>query len=177
MMKSLLSALAVFTLGASLALAQDYPGSTPTPTPSPTPGKIPIWQASLPGGTYAVRVSFMTSVSMHEYLVDGAAKVTEVNIGTVGSDLVRFYYIEPNVPQTPDGIGQGTLNAVQDRANQLLNRAQVGDNLQKVVKNYPTTTHAHTVEYRLASRDALQKLFESAQKSFLTSTSGSYPGK
>lgn len=166
-MKILYSVLLTLLLGASLAKAQEA-----TPSPTPVNGRAATWQATLPGGTYAVRVSYMTSVSMHEYVVDGAARVTEVNIGTVGSELVRFYFIEPNVPKAPGGVGQSVINEVQDKINEGSSRANLDDAWQKVIKNYPTTTHAHTVEYRIGTREALQKLFDSAMKSFTTATPG-----
>jgi hypothetical protein len=37
-----------------------------------------------------------------------------------------------------------------------------------VTKNYPTTTHAHTVEYRLESKAEISKLFDSADRAFRT---------
>ncbi|CAN5650647.1 hypothetical protein BH09VER1_BH09VER1_52710 [soil metagenome] len=163
-MKKLIFAIFV---AVSPAIAQEA-----SPTPTPVQGRAATWQAVLQGGTYAVRVSYMTSVSMHEYVVDGAARVTEVNIGTVGSDLVRFYYIEPNVPKAPGGVGQSVINEVQDKINEGSARAGLDDAWQKVVKNYPTTTHAHTVEYRIGNKDTLQKLFDSAMKSFTSATPG-----
>lgn len=168
-MKLLLSSLLATLLSFSWASAQDA-----TPTPTPPSGRAATWQASLPGGTYAVRVSYMTSVSMHEYVVDGAARVTEVNIGTTGSELVRFYFIEANVPKAPGGVGQSVINEVQDKINEGSTRAGLDDAWQKVVKNYPTTTHAHTVEYRIGTKEALQKLFDSAMRSFLTAQPGTF---
>jgi hypothetical protein len=35
-----------------------------------------------------------------------------------------------------------------------------------VVKSYPTTTHARTVEYRLQSREELNKIFDAADEAF-----------
>jgi hypothetical protein len=40
------------------------------------------------------------------------------------------------------------------------------DSWKKVVKNYPATTHARTVEYRLARKEQLQQILASAQESF-----------
>jgi hypothetical protein len=45
-------------------------------------------------------------------------------------------------------------------------RAGVDEPWKKVVKNYPTTTHAHTVEYRVDTREQLNKIFESAETAF-----------
>ncbi|MEI6351988.1 MAG: hypothetical protein WCP06_12890 [Verrucomicrobiota bacterium] len=35
---------------------------------------------------------------------------------------------------------------------------------KKVVKTYPGSTHAHTIEFRLDSKDQLQKIFNSADQ-------------
>lgn len=131
-------------------------GSTPTPT------NIPMWRCNLPGGSYSVALRAIVSVSSHEYVVSGAARVTEVNIDTTGCALVRFYYIEPNTPNTPNGIGAGTI----EKAQQLLQQGADMSNQdvwKKVVKDYPTTTHAHTIEYRIQDKDTLTKLYTSAE--------------
>ena len=54
---------------------------------------------------------------------------------------------------------------------QDLSAAHVGTNdapWQKVIKTYPTTTHAHTVEYRLASKSDLQNLRQSLEQAWTT---------
>ncbi len=141
------------------------------PTP---PYKVEAWIATLPGGEYAVNVAFISAVSIHEYTVDNSARVTEVNINTPGSGLARFYYIEPNIPKAPNGIGQSTLNFVQEKAEEALARTETDDIWKKVVKNYPTTTHAHTVEYRLSSKEDIEKLFDSAKHAWLYQRPGRF---
>jgi hypothetical protein len=104
-------------------------------------------------------------VSTHEYLVDGAIRVVELNIDTNGSTLARFYFIEPNTPNAPGGIGASVI----DKAQQLFTQAadKTGqDAWKKVVKNYPATTHARTVEYRLQSREEINKVFAAAEEAF-----------
>ena len=126
---------------------------------------MPLFRAQLPGGIYEVAVRSIVSVSTHEYLVDGAVRVIEMNIDTNGSILARFYFLEPATPSPPSGMGA----AVVDKAQQFLAQAadKTGqDAWKKVVKNYPTTTHARTVEYRLQSRDDVNKLFEAADDAF-----------
>ena len=44
----------------------------------------------------------------------------------------------------------------------------------RVVKSYPTTTHAHTVEYRVESEDQLKQIFASAQRAFESGRSDAY---
>ena len=110
-------------------------------------------------------VRSIVAVSSHEYIVDAAARVVEVNVDTAGSLLARFYFIEPNTPAPASSLAAGAL----DKAQQLLATAteKTGiDVWKKVVKNYPTTTHARTVEYRVQSREELNKIFEAADEAF-----------
>lgn len=156
-----------FLLSLALLAALHVHGQAPRATPAPTGNNtsFPMWRCTLPGGSYSVALRSVVSVSTHEYLVDGVARVTEVNIDTTGSILARFYYIEPATPNSPVGIGTATL----DKAQQLLTEAadRTGqDAWKKVIKNYPTTTHARTVEYRLTEKDQVNKIFASAEEAF-----------
>ena len=159
-MKPLLLALAFLPL----PLFAQAPAATP-PTTSATTANITLFRAKLPGGTYEVAVRSIVAVTSHEYLVDGVARVTEVNIDTNGSLLARFYYLEPTAPNSPLGLGQATI----DKAQELLKQAaeKTGQDVwKKVVKNYPTTTHARTVEYRVVEKDQLNKIYEAAEEAF-----------
>ena len=147
-----------------------------TPTPTPTPGATVaatrnLWTCTLPGGTYQVLVSAILSVSTHEYVVDGAARVTEVNVDTAGQFAVRFYYIEPAVAAGPGGLGAATLGKVQSILTDAADRSGT-DAWKKVVKSYPTTTHARTIEYRVSSKDSLTQIFTSAANSQATGKPG-----
>ena len=128
-----------------------------------------FWRCELPGGTYTVSLTSVASVSSHEYVVDGAARVTEVTVGTTGAVVARFYYLEPNVPKSPIGLGQSLIDKVQERAQDVAGRAEaagIDPVWKKVVKNYPTTTHAHTVEYRVDSADKLETIRKSLEKAW-----------
>ena len=159
-MKPLLLALALLPL----PLFAQAPAAAP-PTTTATASAITLFRAKLPGGTYEVAVRSIVAVTSHEYLVDGIARVTEVNIDTGGSLLARFYYLEPTTPNSPLGLGQATI----DKAQELLKQAaeKTGQDVwKKVVKNYPTTTHARTVEYRVVEKDQLNKIYEAAEEAF-----------
>ena len=158
-MKPLLLALALLPLP---LLAQ---APTQPPTTTATASTIMLFRAKLPGGTYEVAVRSMVAVTSHEYVVDGVARVTEVNIDTTGSLLARFYFIEPVTPNAPGGVGQ----AAADKAQELLRQAaeKTGQDVwKKVVKNYPATTHARTVEYRVVEKADLNKIYEAAEDAF-----------
>ena len=54
-----------------------------------------FWQASLPGGHYMVALDRISSVSRHQYVLDGAVIVDEVTVDALGQALARFYFIQP----------------------------------------------------------------------------------
>lgn len=150
--------------GGNLARSQDLEES-----------RVSLWQAKLPGGMYSIRVSAMASVSMHEYVVDGAVKVQEVTIGTYGSSIARFYYLEPLTPGSPTTFGQSAINQAEEKVKSILDRTGQGNLVETtVVKNYPATTHAHTIEYRLGSLKSLEKLYKSAEESFRMNKRGKF---
>ena len=163
----LLPLFTALLLAAPLLRAQ-IPGQTPAPAATPGGGTaIAMWRANLPGGSYSVALRSIVSVSTHEYVVDGAARVTEVNIDTTGAALVRFYYLEPNTISAPAGFGAATIEKTQQLLQEGANRTgQAEDAWKKVLKSYPTTTHQRTIEYRLPTKDAVQKIFESAESAF-----------
>lgn len=159
------------------AFAQQPGDATATPTPTPTPDAqddtptetnfdtITYWKADLPGGTYVVAHDSINAVSSQEYLLDGAARVTEVNVSTSGVFQPRFYFIE--AVNLPGGVGEAATRAF-DAAQAAAQRIIPGDAIwSKVVKEYPTTTHAGTVEYRLESKAQLQALYQSLEQSWI----------
>ena len=128
-------------------------------------GRAAQWRSDLPGGTYVVDTGKIASVSTHEYISDGAIRVTELTIATISAVTARFYYIEPVVTNER---AQQLLDKVQEKAGIVAERLGQDQNQvwQKVVKNYPLTTHAHTVEYRVVSKDHITRLFSSALDSW-----------
>ena len=159
-MKPLLLALVFLPL----SIFAQAPAATP-PTAPAGASVLPLFRAKLPGGTYEVAVRAIVAVTSHEYIVDGIARVTEVNVDTSGSLLARFYYIEPQTPNSPLGLGTATIEKAQELFRQAADKTGQ-DVWKKVVKNYPLTTHAHTVEYRVQSREELEKVYAAAEESF-----------
>ena len=158
--------LLIFLVLVAVARAQT-PAATDTPSPSPSPAsRLPIWRCELPGGTYEVALRAVISVSIHEYVVDGAARVNEVNVDTQGNMAVRFYYLEPSAAKSPLGVGQSAIDRISDLAKEAGRRVGADEVWQRVVKSYPATTHAHTIEYRVESEDQLKQIFSSAQGAF-----------
>jgi hypothetical protein len=127
---------------------------------SPTPSVLPMWVCNMPAGAYIVALRSIVSVSTQQYLIDGHTQVTELDIDTTGSALARFYYLEPNTPtNTPLS---GTISSAQQLLQQGAD-ATNQDVWQKVIKNYPMTTHAKTIEYRVQDKSTLTAIQTSIQ--------------
>jgi len=126
-----------------------------------------FWSATLSGGEFIIPHSAITSISLHTYVVDGTVSVTEATVGTVGSEIGRFYYLEPIEATSPIGVGQSAIDDLKERAREVVTRVGAEDLEEKVIKNYPASTHAHTVEFRLSSPEDVKKLFGSLKNSLL----------
>ena len=167
----IVAAAAVGWLVAPMEAGAQSGSPSGTPAPGSEASAMPIFRATLPGGVYEVATRHIVAVTTHEYLVDAVARVVEVNIDTQGSLLARFYFIEPNTLAAPAGLGAAALQKAQDLLTQAADKTGQ-DAWKKVVKNYPTTTHAHTVEYRLQSREEVAKVFQAAEQAFRLQKSG-----
>ena len=147
--------------------APAQPPAATSPATSARPDGL--WRCQLPGGVFLVALRSIVSISSHEYVVDGLARVTEVNVATASTVEARFYYLDP-LPANVGSTGPGaSLQTLQQHAQDLAaSRSEVDAVWQKVVKNYPATTHAHTVEYRLNTKADLQSLYDNLELSWTT---------
>jgi len=130
-----------------------------------------LWQGKLKGGNYVVRCNAIIALSKHEYISDGVARVVEVNITLNSAQIVRFYFLEPYKPESGSStVGAGTQ--ALERAKGLFEQAagRVSPDLvtPKVVKNYPASTHAHTIEFVLKEEARLTALYGSLERSLRT---------
>jgi hypothetical protein len=161
--KILLPCFAILLWSASMIHAQN-PAQPQNTEDSPRANRF--WQATLPGGHYMVALDRISSVSRHRYLLDGALIVDEVTIDALGQSLARFYHITP-VTDAAGGSGVGAAaSRVTGRGSQLLDKAAniAGTGIHEmVVKKFPETTHAKTIEYRLLSAEELSGLHDSVR--------------
>lgn len=130
---------------------------------------------------YYGREAGVLSISKQEY-VTSSFRVLEVNIVTNGPALLRIYHSRPLQPGEltsalsdavqasglPGASVIGTpmpsqLEAVTGRANAVVDTITSST----VVKEYPIATHAHTIEYRVSSRDELLALYDELTKHWL----------
>ncbi len=125
-----------------------------------------FWKASLPGGEYMVSLSSISSIAKHTYIVDGAARVYEVTVADKSSAIARFYYIEPVTDKSPLNVGQVVIDRIKGASKDATNRIGAGDVWDQVVKNYPSSTHAKTMEFRLTVRSNIDGLYESVARAW-----------
>jgi len=109
-------------------------------------------------GRLVMPYSRIVSVSRAQFVIDGGGKVDEVTLDTTGGVVARFYFLESLSENNP-------LNAVQiinNRAQKLndLVEKRSGEETRQVIKHYPDTTHAKTVEFNLSSKADLDTLFD-----------------
>jgi Ni/Co efflux regulator RcnB len=128
-------------------------------------GSKRFWQATLPSGNYMVSIDRISSISMHEYVLDSQLLVTEMVVDTSGRALARFYHV---ASVTEAAAGTTTAKAAE-RGRQLIDQAgeRAGTNVHNLAqKNYPTTSHAGMVEYRVLNLNDLKALYKSLQSSW-----------
>ena len=147
---------------AAIAQSED---NTAKDNTAETTGPKRFWQADLPGGSYTVALDRITSISKHSYIIDGNISVTEVVIDTSGNALTRFYYLEPAAQGTSD-LGAKISQRGKELLDQMSERTGVNAN-SAVVKQYPTTTHAKTVEFHISDSITLDALFNSARTAWI----------
>ncbi len=136
------------------------------------------WDCTLPGGNFCVGLGKISSVSIHEYAIPmptqlpGAvplpSRVYEVNVGTDTALVARFYFVEAATEASALNVTKTALERVNQVANEAANRTGTLKLWQMVQKDYPQTTHAHTVEFRLESREDLNRLYGSVKRAWLT---------
>lgn len=185
-MKTILAAFILLVIIAShpttSAQAQNVPGSTSTPAAKKDgvkdeETKDPWWDCTLPGGNFTVHIGKITSVSMHQYIVKaptqsaGAtplpSRVYEVNVATDTAQVTRFYYIESAVDGGQSNIVKTGIDRLNDVAGRLADKTGSAKFWHLVQKDYPQTTHAHTVEFRLDSKEDLDRLFGSVKRCWM----------
>jgi len=124
-----------------------------------------LWEANLPGGNYMVALDRISAISIHSYIVNKSLVVHEVNVQTNGAGLVRFYSFEVPGEGSESNIAKNLINRGKDLIDGAGSRIGVDTNTT-VEKEYPTTTHARTIEFRLFDKGDLDQLYSSIKRSW-----------
>jgi hypothetical protein len=143
-----------------------------------------IYGIEFPGdsASYYGSEKHIQSISTQEYITANF-RVTELNIVTQGSALLRIYYSRPlRIDELQKALSDGGKAAGIPGSTSIIQRplpAQVQAMADRaagasdaitgteVIKEYPTATHAHTIEYRIGSRQELLELYDELKKHWL----------
>lgn len=121
------------------------------------------------------------SISKQEY-VTAAFRVLEVNIVSDGPALLRIYHSRPLRPgELQNALGKAAQASgvpgssiiktpMPPQIEEAAKRGRdVADTLTSdtVIKEYPLATHAHTIEFRVSSRNELLELHDELKKHWL----------
>ncbi len=169
------------TILALMAALLACPLHAQTPVPDPTATGKPatgdsaqpnrFWTANVGGGQYMVAIERISAISRHKYLLDGNIIVDEVTVDALGQALCRFYFLSP-VTDAMKGNGLGAAaSRIVDRGREVLDKTagDAGSDLHNmVIKKFPETTHAHTIEYRVLSAEELTGLYNSVRTAWET---------
>ena len=129
------------------------------------PSNRRFWQANVSNGHYMVALDRICNISMHEYVLDGTLVINEVTVDTSGRAIARFYHIAP----ITDSMGNNEVKRITEKGLELLDRAsnRVDSDIHNMAqKNYPTTTHAGMIEYRILDLKDLEALYNSLKKAW-----------
>jgi hypothetical protein len=138
-------------------------GQQPTPDGA-QPGINGFWEVITSSGRFVARIDQIASVSQHEYVIDGMARVFECTVDTDGGQTARFYYIEPVTENSSITSGSATLERLRDVANRASDKLGTGDVDALVTKHYPDTTHAKTSEYRMQNKQTIGQIYDHVRK-------------
>lgn len=114
---------------------------------------MPIfWKAKLGDSSVMIPIRSIEFFGVQNYEVDGVTVVRELTISTDSNNLIRIYHIRPI-----DLAGQAT-NTLETLRR--VAEGTTGEELDRPVKIFPQTTHAHMVEYRVEEESHVSSLYE-----------------
>jgi len=163
----LLKILPVFAAAMLLtdfSVAQDSPDGGGGGEDGSQEGIKGFWEVVTSRGRFVARLDQITSVTEHEYLIDGSVRVYECTVDTDGGQTARFYYIEPVTDSSSVTSGSATISRLKELANQATEKVGLGAIDDIVTKHYPDTTHAKTSEFRLKNKATVGQIYDHVHK-------------
>jgi hypothetical protein len=131
-----------------------------------------LWRCQIEDMACTIQLPDLEFVAIHNYVVDGMVEVTEATAAMKSKAFVRFYFVEP---ASQGGMIGDRLKEGAERAADLSDRfikPALTPSIQntrsdKVLKNYPATTHAQMIEYRVKTKEAVYDIYQSLDRTLL----------
>lgn len=156
--------LPLFSLSAGAADNSDTTTSDAEQTSGRTVGTYWIGTfASSPQGNICVRLSEITSITIHNYMLNGKIPIGELTIDTTGNNSIRIYCV-----LSAEDMSKEVLSMVSAL------KAETSDlgSVPQVAKQFPEGTHAHSIEYSVTSETQLKAIYASIVKSMMSNKNG-----
>ncbi len=121
-----------------------------------------LWTATVagnPSGAITVPIRLISSVTIHNYNLNGKIPIAELTIDTLGNNTIRFYCVLASTSDAADLMGM---------ARELQGEVNKEVSMPSVAKQYPDTTHAHSIEYSVSSVKQLKSIYTSVSKCLST---------
>ncbi len=133
------------------------------PSPDCSLIKAKLWICifeQIPHGVISVKLDSITSVNIHNYLLNGKTSISELTIDTTGNNTIRIYCVLGN-----KGIinSKRIATAISERYEQHVGGTQV-------VKEYPHGTHSHSIEYYLENSAIIEDLYQCLMQAWIGNT-------
>lgn len=124
---------------------------------------VPLfWKALIGRAIVSVPLSSVEYFGVQAYDVDGVARVRELTITTKSQSMIRIYHMLPL-----GALAEHTENTL--KTLEKIAEGVADEELNVPIKMFPSTTHAHMVEYRVSERaniDTLYQHLETAMKDY-----------
>jgi hypothetical protein len=126
---------------------------------------LPIWKAPVPDkqGAYVVSINSICSVALERYDLEYKGKtypIVECSIETVGGKTARFYYIDDREDSKKDE-NDSLLKPLKESIKGVLPEDEEKKREKlRVVKTYPESVLAASVEYRLGTEREILDLYQ-----------------
>jgi len=135
---------------------------------------LPTWEAPLreSQGAYTVSLNSICSVALERYDLrydDKTYFVVECSVETVGGKTARFYHISDQKPKKKDN--DSLLAPLKENVEKLLpeENEEEEDERMRVMKVYPESALAATVEYRFRQETEVVALYHSLRDAWVAS--------
>jgi hypothetical protein len=161
--------LAAIPAGAPAQSRAPQTQQTPTPPPASRSTGPSLIALCLPGGKVAIDLKTISAIGLHSYTVDATSRVWELTVDNGGSSLLRIYSVSTISPTEPAlDMAKIELESLAESVSKAVGL----DVWAKVQKNYPTSTHAKTVEYRVKTVKELLQLRKLLFKAWTSGSTG-----
>lgn len=118
--------------------------------------------AGSPAGNICVRLSEITSVSIHNYMLNGKIPIAELTIDTTGNNSIRIYSVLS---------GEDMSKEILSLVSQLKSEASSLGSTPQVAKQFPEGTHSHSIEYSVSDASKLKGIYNSITKAMMSNKS------